>query len=80
MHYKNGTEAHEGDYVIYPQPFRGTVVAGQIYHLNPGTETCNSMLAVTKPGGVDWYHVNIKDCISADDAYDYYFKYENLSK
>jgi len=50
MHFKNGRPAHKGDHVL-TKDYNGQIVAGVIYRLTPGQESCNCDVAVLIPGG-----------------------------
>jgi hypothetical protein len=66
MHYSNGREARNGDFVIAKN--YGHVVAGVIHSLNPACETCNGTVCWPVMGGVNSTSVNVKDCVHAEDA------------
>jgi hypothetical protein len=63
MHYKNGREAKAGDPVMVTTP--GSRVAGILYDINAGSDTCNGRVAPMKPSDP---YVNIKDCLHFDDV------------
>ena len=52
MHYKNLTEAHEGDHVI-AKDYNGKIVTGVITDLaaDPKQNTCNCSVVILRPGG-----------------------------
>ena len=63
-HYGNGRAAYNGDPVV-GKGYSGEVVAGSIYAIVPGSESCNCSVAVPVMGGVNhltcqtvgnWYH------------------------
>jgi hypothetical protein len=73
MHYKNGTKANEGDFIIcQPNTGRGAgyITAGVLHSIVPSSETCNGLIAFPIPGGVKQELINIKDCLHANDAYE----------
>lgn len=67
MHYKNGREAHEGDFVIHKDGDR--VLAGKVHSLNTQAKTCNGQIAIPVLGGCTHYCVTLSDCLRADDAW-----------
>ena len=68
MHYKNGREAKFGDIVAGPSPYSsGGYIAGMLYNLNPGAETCNGNGAVPIPGGCEHPTVNVGEMLHIDD-------------
>ena len=70
MHYKDGSEAREGDPVICrPDSRYDYTIAGKLHTLTYTSDTCNGKLAVPIVGGVDQVYVNIKDCYHAAQAY-----------
>lgn len=68
MHYKNGTEAHTGDHVIFNR-FNGETVSGVIHSLNAGSEYCNGVVAVLVPGGCQQEYVTVGECLKASDCW-----------
>lgn len=66
MHYKNGREAQEGDFVIHKDGDK--VIAGRIHSLQPKANTCNGLIAVPVLGGTNQQYVTVGDCILADDV------------
>lgn len=73
MHYKNGREAKDGDFVVgkaYTGPVGGQTVAGVVTKLNPGCQTCNGLLVIPVFGGTQVHSVTIGDLLHAEDALD----------
>ena len=70
MHYKNGKEAHEGDSVL-GETFKGSgdILAGKLYNLQPGSETCNAHLASPIMGGTGVTCVTVNELYLAADAF-----------
>lgn len=74
MHYANGKEAKEGDFVVCKENGSGSFPdrykAGVIHSLSAQSETCNGRLTVNDGYlGISHHYVNVKDCIPAEDAY-----------
>lgn len=67
MHYKNGKQASEGDFVV--GAVGSTVKAGVITQLSAQSQTCNARLAVPCVGGFVLEYINIKDFVLAEDAW-----------
>jgi hypothetical protein len=70
MHYKNGREAREGDFVIHRDGEK--VIAGRIHSLQPKAQTCNGLIAMTVQGSVSQQYVTVGDCLHAEDAWSCY--------
>lgn len=68
MHYKNGTEAHEGDFAIF-KDCSGKVGAGILIALSTGCSTCNAQLVYPALGGIERQYVTISDGYLAADAF-----------
>ena len=68
MHYKNGTEAKDGDAVILKNS-HGKIDAGTLHSLNAGCTTCNGQVAIAVPGGFKNEYVTIGEIYSAADAF-----------
>jgi len=68
MHYKNGTEAKDGDAVI-AKDYTGTVRAGTLHGLQAKNTTCNGTVAFPMPGGCQQHSVTIGEIYSAADAF-----------
>jgi hypothetical protein len=47
-HYKDGTEAHVGDYVTGHCYNTDGIIAGTIISITPGMESCNAMVQFTR--------------------------------
>lgn len=75
MHYKNGREAREGDFVIQQENSRpggtpyGPIRAGRVHSLSAQSQTCNGQLFVPTYGGHTNHSVTLADCIHAEDAW-----------
>lgn len=68
MHYKNGTEAKNGDAVILKR-WNGDIGAGTLHSVNAGSTTCNGTVATPVPGGMLQEGVTIGEIYSAADAF-----------
>jgi len=70
MHYKNGTEAKEGDAVILKR-YNGKIMAGVLHNVsgNPECKTCNGTVAIPCPGGIMQDSVTIGEIYSAADGF-----------
>jgi hypothetical protein len=71
MHYSNGREAKDGDFVI-GKAYTGSgpqVVAGVITKLNPGCQTCNGLLVIPVFGGTQVHSATIGELMHAEDAF-----------
>ena len=70
MHYKDGSEAREGDPVVCrPDAGFDYTIAGKLHTIRSNSETCNGQVAVPIVGGVNQVYVTIKDCYHAGQAY-----------
>jgi len=69
MHYRNGREAKEGDFVIGKFGWPEAVRAGMIHSLNPGATSCNGMVTYPIPGQTTMASVTVGDLVHAEDAF-----------
>ncbi len=67
MHYRNGREAHEGDFVIHNDGYK--VKCGRVHSLSAQSTTCNGQMAVAVLGGSVQEYVTLSNCLHADDAW-----------
>lgn len=68
MHYKNGREAKELDYVVWNDG-NNKVIAGRIHSLSAQSQTCNGQIVVPTLGSVQNFYVTLSNCLHADDAW-----------
>ena len=67
MHYKNGKQATEGDFVVGAC---GSIIrAGVITQLSAQSQSCNARLSVPVLGGFELHYITIKDFVMAEDAW-----------
>jgi len=71
MHYRNGRAALEGDPAI-GESWKGSrkIVAGTLFNLQPGLESCNAALAVPRVGGCETHCVTVGDLVHAEDGFE----------
>lgn len=70
MHYKNGREAREGDFVIVKATYGDKVYAGRLHSLNATATTCNAQVAYAIPGGSSNLSVTVgAEVFHAEDAW-----------
>jgi hypothetical protein len=75
MHYKNGEEAREGDYVIcQPDPRYDATICGRLHSLRAGDPCCEAQLCVPVMGGTTNYGVKVSQCFHAASAFGVYAK------
>jgi hypothetical protein len=67
MHYKNGREAKDGDFVIVEEGSQ--IRAGKIHSLVAGCDTCNCQVSYPVMGGTSGTCTTISKCYHAEDAY-----------
>lgn len=67
MHYKNGREAQEGDFVINNDG--RNVKCGRIHSLSAQAATCNAQMAVAVFGGCVQHCVTLSECLHAEDVW-----------
>lgn len=67
MHYKNGKQANEGDFVVGANG--STVLAGRISELSAQSQSCNARLSVSVFGGFERHYITISDFVLAEDAW-----------
>lgn len=67
MHYRNGREAREGDFVVHRES-TGPVRSGRLQSLSAQSQTCNGQLVYPTFTGNQIVTINIKDCLHAEDA------------
>ena len=68
MHYKNGREAKEGDSVIFIDEYKKRVGVGQVWAIQPGSDSCNCQVANIIPGGVTNSCMTLGKMIHAEDG------------
>ena len=72
MHYKNGREAREGDFVIVKTTFGDKVYAGRLHSLVPSSVSCNGQVAYASIGGSSNISVTVgAEVFHAEDAWGY---------
>ncbi len=62
MHYRNGREAKQGDFVIN---LNSPYAVGILHSTQSQSDTCNGRVALVGPNDP---YVNIKDCLHIDDV------------
>ena len=68
MHYKNGTEAKDGDHVVMKKDWDGKIIAGVLHSTIPANESCNGQVAFPVVGGVGTECATVGNIYSAADA------------
>ncbi len=72
MHYRNGREAKNSDYVAQLEPMSGKIIAvGQLQNAVPGNDYCNGQLVVTGSNANNGLAILVMaclcDCIHVED-------------
>lgn len=68
MHYANGREAREGDFVVGATYPGGPVIAGRIHSLQASCDSCNGQVCVAVYGGTSQWSVTVGQLYHAEDA------------